>query len=312
MLPQIYIFLVIATGASIGAISGLTKSPVGTTVLELIAFFVVGVSGVYLASEGKVWRRRKVLLRSLGSVGLGFLGAFWIGLLASQFYRNANVTVHPSIAGLAKNAANIRQDEIIAQIKRIELEAHLIAMGVSSADRRAFVNLVAGKSGVANAGVCRRAMPENLNAATAFWNNTKSLSQALGQCGSLDTTARAAAAEAFKVSSSAYATLAPLSKQDNNWLNGDLSNFDAVLLYFLQEESLRAPPASCGVTDDVAKALEGILLNCEAATLLDSALAFSRAAASEFHNRWETNLAGSVEQRDEETEALGVMERATR
>ncbi len=85
-MPRSYLSMMVLTGLSIGAITGLSNTSVSNTILELILAFASGSAGIYILNS-KMTKTETNLLGSVGVVGIFFLASFWAGYLPTTLHR---------------------------------------------------------------------------------------------------------------------------------------------------------------------------------------------------------------------------------
>lgn len=152
-LPLAYLAVVIATGASIGAVAGISQSPVGQTVLELISVFVVGASGVSLLTNIEVSRKTS-FLQQFGALGVCFLASFWVAFLPTSKYRAYNENQASWFAPESVVGEKFAGLDTVLELQVLELNAQLIAMGVPKLDRETVIVKALADTPTTSKGIC--------------------------------------------------------------------------------------------------------------------------------------------------------------
>jgi hypothetical protein len=286
-IPYRYVALVFFTGASIGGVAGLSKSPVGQTVLELITVFVVGAGGVYLLSNQRL-ARRTIFLRAVGSLGLGYLVAFWTALALASYYR-AEASKPRSLGYAGATATSAHTLEVY------ELNAHLLAMGVPQVDAKNFVERLVVETDSADAhNSCKMEFQDKKELEREL-EKIESVYSAFSTCQERNST---------KIVSENDMIAAEYIKKLVTELKKDLANkpdlkapeFAKKQVNFIYDSEkilidhpkLRTLPAACSPSDEVnlaAASLRGVFANCDP-TPLGRAILQARVHSAAFAATW--------------------------
>ena len=120
---SLYYLMMVAIGATIGAIAGLSNTSVSNTLIELIASVVAGSAGLYFINR-KAMRQESDALWRIGLLGLLFMAAFWIVYFVAADYRYDGPAYYKW-----KESASLNHNVALA-----EIYGHARKLGIADAD----------------------------------------------------------------------------------------------------------------------------------------------------------------------------------
>ncbi len=315
MLPRAYVWLVTLSGASIGAVAGLSKSPVGSTVLELVAVFVAGAGSAYLFTDTKLVRST-AFLQAIGKVGIYFLAAFWGALLLSSSYRYYGPDVFQHFAWWSKRYEPMSMEQIESQLKHTELQAHLAAIGTVKKDRETILQSIkANDDGRAKKShtLCAGYLSSDKALFNIYLDNVTKIYADLRTCQQIDESARQASSYLVELSTKYRGLLSDIrssGKDDMRQLYTIQTNFILAFqgLARLHNE-IGAPPPQCPSNPEAVNVLKGKLINCEFSSI-DTVTLLARQHGAAFASLWNATSAEFVSPAPgEEVQLPGIIER---
>ncbi|MEA2880427.1 MAG: hypothetical protein QOF14_5623 [Hyphomicrobiales bacterium] len=81
-----YVLMMMAAGATIGAVAGLSNTSVSNTLIQLVLTFVSGSAGLYYIKRDTL-RKEATATHAIGLIGILFLASFWISYIPTSCYR---------------------------------------------------------------------------------------------------------------------------------------------------------------------------------------------------------------------------------
>jgi hypothetical protein len=132
-----YILMMMAAGATIGAVAGLSNTSVSNTLIQLILTFVSGSAGLYYLKRDTL-RKEASAMHAIGLIGIFFLGSFWLSYIPSSLYRYKGDQFYPWRPTLS----------LELNIALAEIHGHAQKLGISAddIDRALIANLSKGSS----------------------------------------------------------------------------------------------------------------------------------------------------------------------